>query len=43
MERNVVGQRKKRYDGPAHVTGETRFVDDVFIPGTLTVTMWERS
>jgi CO/xanthine dehydrogenase Mo-binding subunit len=37
MERTVVGQRKKRYDGLAHVTGETRFVDDVFIPGTLTV------
>ncbi|MGW8322339.1 MAG: xanthine dehydrogenase family protein molybdopterin-binding subunit [Thermodesulfobacteriota bacterium] len=37
MENSVVGQRKKRYDGLAHVTGETRFVDDVFIPGTLTV------
>jgi CO/xanthine dehydrogenase Mo-binding subunit len=37
MQRTVVGQRKKRYDGLAHVTGETRFVDDVFIPGTLTV------
>lgn len=37
MQRKVVGQRKKRYDGLAHVTGETRFVDDVFIPGTLTM------
>ena len=37
MERRVVGQRKKRYDGLAHVTGKTRFVDDVCIPGTLTV------
>lgn len=37
MERKVVGQRKRRYDGLAHVTGATRFVDDVFHPGTLTV------
>jgi CO/xanthine dehydrogenase Mo-binding subunit len=37
MESKVVGQRKKRYDGLAHVTGETRFVDDVYVPGTLTV------
>ena len=27
----------KRYDGLAHVTGETRYVDDIVIPGTLTV------
>ncbi|NIQ39471.1 MAG: molybdopterin-dependent oxidoreductase [Proteobacteria bacterium] len=33
----VVGQRVKRYDGMAHVTGETRFVDDVIVPGTLMV------
>lgn len=37
MERKVVGHRKKRYDGLAHVTGKTRFVDDVRIPGILTV------
>jgi CO/xanthine dehydrogenase Mo-binding subunit len=37
METKVVGQRVKRYDGMAHVTGETRFTDDVIIPGTLTV------
>jgi CO/xanthine dehydrogenase Mo-binding subunit len=37
MALKVVGQRKKRYDGLAHVTGETRFVDDVHIPGTLVV------
>ncbi len=37
METKVVGQRVKRYDGMAHVTGETRFADDVIVPGTLTV------
>jgi len=37
MTLRVVGQRVKRYDGMAHVTGETRFVDDVIVPGTLTV------
>jgi len=37
METRVVGQRVKRYDGMAHVTGETRFVDDVIVPGTLTI------
>jgi CO/xanthine dehydrogenase Mo-binding subunit len=37
MEYKVVGKRVKRYDGMAHVTGETRFVDDVIVPGTLTV------
>ncbi len=37
MDRKVVGERKKRYDGLAHVTGETRFVDDLRIPGTLMV------
>ncbi|MFH1242231.1 MAG: molybdopterin cofactor-binding domain-containing protein [Pseudomonadota bacterium] len=37
MAMKVVGQRVKRYDGMAHVTGETRFVDDVIVPGTLTV------
>jgi CO/xanthine dehydrogenase Mo-binding subunit len=37
MDLKVVGQRVKRYDGMAHVTGETRFVDDVIVPDTLTV------
>ena len=27
----------KRYDGMAHVTGETRFVDDVIVPGALKI------
>ncbi|MBU4276318.1 MAG: molybdopterin-dependent oxidoreductase [Proteobacteria bacterium] len=33
----VIGQRVTRYDGMAHVTGETKFVDDQVVPGTLTV------
>ncbi|MHB0870609.1 MAG: xanthine dehydrogenase family protein molybdopterin-binding subunit [Chloroflexota bacterium] len=37
MALNVVGHRVTRYDGLAHVTGETRFVDDVIVPGTLHV------
>jgi CO/xanthine dehydrogenase Mo-binding subunit len=37
MALKVVGKRVKRYDGLAHVTGETRFVDDIYVPGTLTV------
>jgi len=37
MELKVVGQRVKRYDGMAHVTGETRFTDDVIVPGTQIV------
>lgn len=32
-----VGKGEKRYDGLAHVTGESRYVDDVYIPNTLTV------
>lgn len=35
MALKVVGQREKRYDGLAHVSGETRFVDDVMLPGML--------
>jgi CO/xanthine dehydrogenase Mo-binding subunit len=35
MALNVVGQRVKRYDGLAHVAGETKFVDDVIVPGML--------
>jgi CO/xanthine dehydrogenase Mo-binding subunit len=33
----VVGARIPRYDGIAHVTGRTMYVDDVRIPGTLWV------
>jgi CO/xanthine dehydrogenase Mo-binding subunit len=33
----AVGARLPRYDGVAHVTGRTVFVDDVRIPGTLAV------
>lgn len=31
----AVGARLPRYDGVAHVTGRTSYVDDVHIPGTL--------
>ena len=31
----AVGARLPRYDGIAHVTGRTMFVDDVRVPGTL--------
>ncbi len=37
METKVVGERKRRYGGLGHVTGQTRFVDDIRIPGTLVV------
>jgi CO/xanthine dehydrogenase Mo-binding subunit len=33
----AVGARLPRYDGVAHVTGHTVFVDDVRVPGTLWV------
>jgi CO/xanthine dehydrogenase Mo-binding subunit len=33
----AVGARLPRYDGVGHVTGRTRYVDDVRIPGTLWV------
>ena len=33
----AVGARVPRYDGVAHVTGRTVFVDDVVVPGTLVV------
>ena len=33
----AVGARVPRYDGVAHVTGRTVFVDDVRVPGTLWV------
>lgn len=37
MDYRVVGKRKPRYDGMMHVTGETRYVDDIYIPGMLRV------
>ena len=37
MTFRVIGQRVKRYDGMSHVTGEAQFVDDVRVPGTLTI------
>jgi CO/xanthine dehydrogenase Mo-binding subunit len=33
----AVGARLPRYDGVAHVTGRSTFVDDVRVPGTLVV------
>src|SRR5918912_2364237 len=33
----AVGARLPRYDGVAHVTGRTTYVDDVRVPGTLRV------
>ncbi|MBW1819425.1 MAG: molybdopterin-dependent oxidoreductase, partial [Deltaproteobacteria bacterium] len=32
-----IGKSKLRYNGLEHVTGQARYVDDVFIPGTLVV------
>ena len=32
-----VGKSKPRYNGLGHVTGEARYVDDIFVPGTLAV------
>ncbi len=32
-----VGKSKPRYNALEHVTGEARYVDDIFIPGTLAV------
>jgi len=37
MSLQTVGRSKARYEGLGHVTGETRYVDDVVIPGTLIV------
>ena len=37
MEFEVIGKRKPRYDGMAHVTGETKFVDDIIVPNTMVV------
>ena len=35
MALQVVGSRVKRYDGLAHVTGETKFADDWYAPNQL--------
>ena len=37
MKTRIVGKRIERYDGLAHVVGETKFVDDFSVPGALTV------
>jgi len=37
MSLKVIGHSKPRYQGLGHVTGEARYVDDVFVPGTLAV------
>ncbi len=37
MELKVVGKEMRRYEGLSHVTGAVRYVDDVFVPGTLVV------
>ena len=37
MAFKTVGKRKPKYEGMAHVTGESQFVDDIFVPRTLTV------
>lgn len=37
MAFKVIGKNLRRYDGIDHVTGETRFVDDVIVPGTLMI------
>lgn len=37
MTLKTVGKGEKRYDGLAHITGKTRYVDDVIIPGMLAV------
>jgi CO/xanthine dehydrogenase Mo-binding subunit len=37
MELKVVGKEKRRYEGLDHVTGAARYVDDIFVPGTLVV------
>ena len=37
MALKTVGKRKPKYEGMAHVTGESQFVDDIFVPRTLTV------
>ena len=34
---SYVGQRMPRYDSLGHVTGKTQFVDDITLPGMLTI------
>ena len=35
-----VGKRLPRYDGMQHVTGKTRYVNDIILPGLLHVKVW---
>ena len=35
----IVGQSVKRRDGLGHVTGQTQYVDDVFYPNMLWISM----
>ncbi len=37
MSFSSVGKSKPRYNGLDHVTGQARYVDDIFVPGTLAV------
>ena len=37
---NYVGKRLPRYDGMQHATGRTRYVNDIMLPGTLSVQAW---
>jgi CO/xanthine dehydrogenase Mo-binding subunit len=39
-ETNYVGKRLPRYDGKQHVTGMTRYVNDIRLKDTLTVKAW---
>ena len=40
MSLKTVGQRKPKYDGMSHITGETKFVDDIHMPGALMIKAW---
>ena len=35
MDYKCIGKEVKRYDGLSHVKGDTRYVNDIYIPGTL--------
>lgn len=35
LSESVIGQRFPRIEGLAHVTGRTRYVDDIYLPGML--------
>jgi CO/xanthine dehydrogenase Mo-binding subunit len=39
-EHEYVGRRLPRYDGMQHVTGRTRYVNDIKLPGMLHVKAW---